>query len=202
MNRESKKVYVDTEQAAFQGCSAVGILFDGLQPEVIYTGKFIYSMALNNKKEKAYTILEDEYDVCFIFNDKIPEFNFYPVPRLEIFAYDSLGGCFSSTSSVDIDEENSPIYYITKNLEIYYLSSNLLKFLKMVVFYPLWRNELGLCNEELVISKQGQEYLSSTLKIKNNGFDYRKNIKREDNIIIYPSLEYAKKEIDFFEVEL
>lgn len=36
------------------------------------------------KKEKAHQILEDEFDVRFIYEDFTPIFDFYPITKMEL----------------------------------------------------------------------------------------------------------------------
>jgi len=205
MDREIAKVYIDIEQPRFQnGAGAFGIIVtnDGLQQDVIYTGKSVLSMPVSNKIETSYQILADEYNVCFIFDDNIPKLQFYPVPQLLIFAIDSLGGCFVSTNTaMDIKEEDAPIYYIDNNLRVFYLSSNLLRFLEIVVFCPMWKEKLGLTCDSMLFAKQGQEHLIRTLNLQNNNVAFGLNEENTDNIVIYPTFDEAKKEIPFYDVE-
>lgn len=166
------------------------------QQDIIYAGKFVLPMPISDRAE--ISLFSDEYDVCFIFDDNIPNLQFYPVPQLFIFAIDSFGGCFASTNIEMNIEKTAPIYYIEKNFKAHYLSPSLKKFLELVVFNPLWKKELNLPGKiNLNISKQRQEYLISKLNLQNSDTILDLN-KPTTSIKIYSSFDEAKKEIQFF----
>ncbi len=79
-----KKVYWDMLEN--KECIAVF----AADTEVVPAGATLYSMSVKEKNAE-YQKYADAYDLRFIFDDDIPLIDFYPVPRVDIFAQDSLG---------------------------------------------------------------------------------------------------------------
>lgn len=52
-------------------------------------GTTLYPMSVKDKNTE-YQRYADTYDLKFIFDDDIPQIDFYTVPRVDIFAKDSL----------------------------------------------------------------------------------------------------------------
>jgi len=205
MLNDEKTVYIDREQPCLQNVAACFYIADeeGKAKNIIFAGKSILSMPVNDKNEMAFQILANEYDVHFIFDDKIPQIEFYPVPLVGVFASDSSNGYFCSTNpELDILEEDAPIYYIDDKLNYYYLSSNLINFLSIVVFCPKWKEKFGIDNNVTpLFQHKGREYLIDTLHL-NAEFSVTKDIKKtEDNIIIFRSIDEAKKKIEFYDIQ-
>lgn len=89
--------------------------------EVISTGATISSMPISCK-DPEYKRYADEYDIHFIFDDALPQVEFYTVPLLDIFATDSNGGFFASIGEFfDLD---GPVYYIDGNHNCFYITDN------------------------------------------------------------------------------
>lgn len=205
MANKDKTVYIDKEQPCLQNIAAAFFITDdeGKQMNITFAGKTILSMPAKDKSEKIFRILANDYDVHFIFDDNIPQIKFYPVPQLVIIAADSLNGYFCSTNpNVDISEEDSPIYYIDEKLNYYYLASSLQAFLNIIVFFPEWKEKLGLeCNRTLPYELIEREYLIDMLHLQPVVFEPKdiKKIKKE--LIIYQSMEEAKRVIDFYDIQ-
>jgi hypothetical protein len=89
--------------------------------EVIPVGTTIYSMSNKNSKYKRFA---NEYDIHFIFDDNIPEVDFYTIPMMDIFATDDCGGYTGSLGHVTDLEKNIPICYIDKNRNCYLIADN------------------------------------------------------------------------------
>lgn len=198
------KIYIDTEQQLSNN-GATGFFLlnkDGIRPEIINAGKYVLSMPKSDKA-LSYQILTNEYDVNFIFDDNIPILNFYPVPQLLIFATDSFGGCFVSTNvTADIAQKKAPIFYLDQDFKVYYLSPNLKSFLELVIFNPLWKKQLNMpINEKLHFSKSGQEYLINKFNLRNKNAVIDLDKAKTESICIYSSLDDAKKEMQFFDID-
>lgn len=195
------KVYIDVEQECFKN-GAIGVIFadeKGKQKEIVLTGKIVSSMSVKEKSEKVYQILAEEYDVCFIFDDNIPNVDFYPVPKLEIFAYDSFDGYFCTTSShFSINEKDAPIYYVDKMLNSYYLASNLLEFIELILNKPSWKKEfLGFDRLQIKL-QENKQYIVDRLNLYDSC--YKKEILMDKSIKMYKSLEEAEKVISFYDL--
>lgn len=161
----TERIYIDMEKSFFQNkMKAVFIVVignDGKSSEIIYTGKTYLTMPVSDRIEKTYQILSNDYDINFIFDDDIPQFTFYPVPRFDIFATDSMGGCIGSTkNSVSIIEEVAPIYYISQTKQPYYIAPNLKEFMRLLVFCTDWRKGIDPSYHRTgVVSEHSKEYL-------------------------------------------
>lgn len=194
-----EKIYIDIEQILLKdGAFGVAIIGENSKSkEIIYTGKILSSMPISEKaEERAYKILDDDYDICFIFDDNIPNIDFYPVPKLEIFAFDSYNGFFCSAN--DSSEEDAQIYYIDKSLNIYYLASNIHEFIRLCIYNPEWKNKLF--KHDLIKEKadENKQYIIDKLKLSD--ISYKKEIEIDKSIKIYNSFEDAKKEISFYDL--
>lgn len=200
MNREGT-IYMDIEKIRLQDRAAAFYIQEdqGQMQNVIYTGKIISAMPIQEKTEKVYEILANDYDVHFIFEDSLPDLSFYPVPMLEIFAVDSFDGCFGTTcSGMSILDQNALIYYIDKNLKSYYLAENLREFISIIVSDLKWRKRLGLeFISELSVSRASKDYLTHMLGLKRlEDLNHWKK-EMEERVMIFSSYNEAAKVIDF-----
>lgn len=205
MSIDDKTLYIDVEELHQRYEGAIGLCItddSGKEQVPIFTGKVILSMPVKDKQEKAYEILAEEYDVRFIFDNAIPELKFYPIPQLNIFAIDSLGGCFASTNAaVDVSQNNAPIYYVNKELQCYCLAENLLSFIHLIVFQPDWKKGLVKDGDlTMAPSLEGKEYLIDTLKIDRDQVASGAEIELAETITIFESFKAAKKVIAFFDI--
>ena len=70
----------------------------GVIPEngevIVLTGVSVNSMPLSVKRKEgeAYDDFARKYGIYFIFDDCIPEIDFYTVPKIEVAATDNVGG--------------------------------------------------------------------------------------------------------------
>ncbi len=115
-NEAMRKVYIDKTEN--NECFAV-FLKDA---EVIFAGTTIYSMKRKeyNAEYKRYA---DKYDINFIFDDAVPQIDFYTVPQFDIMATDSEGGYIGTIGNVTCLEEDYKIGYIDKNKKCYIIAS-------------------------------------------------------------------------------
>jgi hypothetical protein len=203
MSEKMIRKYIDTE--SFENVTSVFIgAEDGEpQPEVIYAGKSFCPAPVSERSEPAYQILAKEYDIHFIFEDNVPVLRFYPVPQLLIFAKDSFGGYFVSTNNaMDLAEKNAPIFYIAKNLEARYLSSNLREFLELVVCNPLRKENLHLpFSDTRPVPGQGREYLIRAFNLRGGNASSDGKEPCADAITIYASFEEAERNLEFFRLD-
>lgn len=110
--------------------------------EVVTAGTTIYSMDVALKKE--YQIYADTYDIYFIFDDNIPEIDFYTTPQVDIIAIDSVGGFIGAVGESFILESDAPICYINKGLECFLIAENGREFIQNI---ESWRKRLKPYNK-------------------------------------------------------
>lgn len=133
--------YLDMTQA--KGCF-------GLIPEngeiIVLTGVSVYSMPLSVKRDEGevYNDFGRKYGIHFIFDDDIPEIDFYSVPRLDIGARDNDGGFIASVSEPFSLRDSVPLIYISADRKCYLLTKDATEFLTIV---SDWKNRLTPFNE-------------------------------------------------------
>jgi len=91
--------------------------------EIILTGTTIFSMSVYNRNEE-YQKYAHDYDIQFIFDDDIPDIEFYTVPHVDIMAKDRKGGFIGTVGQQCDLESDAPICYINKDLECLLISEN------------------------------------------------------------------------------
>lgn len=149
-----RKIYVDA--ALKKQCSSVFIK----NVKVVLAGTPVYVMTIKDKNEE-YQHFADSYDIHFIFEDDVPQIDFYTVPMVEIFAVDSAGGYIGSVGRPTDLQENIPICYIDKNRNCYLIANNGTEFLKIV---HRWKNRMKPysnidCLESIEVAKGKYEFL-------------------------------------------
>lgn len=96
-------------------------------------------------EENGFTALQRKRDIKLIWEGMIPKVDFYPVPSLTLFAHDGRGGYFAHDGNCSYySYENKPlmeskIFFISKELECWYLAENFRSFVQMVIFEPDWK---------------------------------------------------------------
>lgn len=98
--------------------------------EVIPAGTTVSSMSIKNKN-KEYQKFSEEYDINFIFDDNIPEIDFYAVPQVDVFAFDSKGGFFAAVGGITDLDGTEPVCYIDNNRKCFIIADSMRSFLKL-----------------------------------------------------------------------
>lgn len=98
--------------------------------EVIPAGTTVSSMGIKNKN-KEYQKFSEEYDINFIFDDNIPEIDFYAVPQVDVFAFDSKGGFFAAVGGITDLDGTEPVCYIDNNRKCFIIADSMRSFLKL-----------------------------------------------------------------------
>lgn len=143
-----KKVYIDRNSVP--GPTSVWIK----DAEVLWAGTVISSMPETYKDER-YKKIALEYDVHFIFDDKIPVVNFYAVPMFEVFAVDSAGGYIGSIGEAAHLGSDATICYISPKKKCLFIADNFSEFIK---HFDEWKQHMTPYNElEFFTSKEEAE---------------------------------------------
>ena len=128
--------YLDMTQT--EGCF-------GVIPEkgetIVLTGVSVYSMPLSVKRKEgeAYDDFAQKYGIHFIFDDCIPEIDFYSVPRIEIAATDNDGGFIASVGEPFSLRYPVPLIYVSAERKAYLITEDSSKLLSIA---SEWRNRL------------------------------------------------------------
>ena len=104
--------YLDMTKA--DGC--FGVIAENGE-EIVFTGVSVNSMPLSVKTNEAdaYADFARQYDISFIFDDEIPEIDFYTIPRIDIAAVDGDGGYIGSVGQPFDLSNKVPLVYISKD---------------------------------------------------------------------------------------
>lgn len=112
-----KKIYLDMTQATM--CIGAFVA----DAEVIPAGAVVSSMSVKHKNSE-YERYAREYDIHFIFDDKVPAVDFYTIPMVEIIATDSAGGYIGSVGQATDLQKEIPICYIDRDKNCYLIARN------------------------------------------------------------------------------
>ena len=128
--------YVDLTKT--EGC--IGILPENGET-IVLTGVSVNSMPLSVKQREGalYADFANKYGIHFIFDDDIPEIDFYSVPRLDIGARDNDGGFIASVSESFSLSDSICLVYISPDRKCYMLTKDATEFLSIV---SDWRGRL------------------------------------------------------------
>lgn len=118
-----KKIYIDMTDPEYDGTSVIA-----KNAVVIPAGTTVYSMPISDKSAE-YDQLAEEQDIHFIFDDHIPEVDFYTIPYIDIFAYDSRGGLLGTVGAVTDLESDRQIIYISSDHRCFVAGQSLKHFL-------------------------------------------------------------------------
>lgn len=127
-----KKIYWDVSER--EGCIGVFVK----DAEIVQAGVTLYSMSSKDKNAE-YQYFADSFDLRFLFDDDIPKIDFYTVPRVDIFAKDSLGGLFGTVGQTTDIDDAAPICYINQAKECFWVANGLKAFLQMLKSECEWR---------------------------------------------------------------
>lgn len=127
-----KKLYYDRTENA--DCVSIFVK----DAEIIPAGTTVFSMSIKSKNEE-YQKFGDEYDIHFIFDDNIPEIDFYTTPQTDIFAFDSKGGFFAAVGGITDVDGTEPVCYIDNNRKCFIIADNMRNFLESA---PYWRKNM------------------------------------------------------------
>ncbi len=127
--------------------------------KLIFAGTTISSMP-ESYKDDTYIMLEDLYDIRFIFERYVPVVNFYAVPRIDIFATDSNNGYWGTIGDVtDINNMIAQICYINNQNKIFLAAENLRNFIYPIDSLNERKNKIMNITDEVVLypSKEDAE---------------------------------------------
>lgn len=117
----------------------------GVIPEngevIVLTGVSVNSMPLSVKRKEgeAYDDFARKYGIHFIFDDCIPEIDFYTVPKIEVAATDGDGGFIASVGEPFSLRDSVPLIYISAERKAYLITEDSRKFLSIA---SKWKEKL------------------------------------------------------------
>ncbi len=120
--------------------------------EIIPAGTTVYSMPIADKNEE-YQHFADAYDVHFIFEDMVPDIDFYAVPRVDIMAVDSHGGYIGTVGGLTDMESEFPICYIDQSRKVFLIADT---FKSFVLDCADWRKHLKSYDDVTLFSSKDE----------------------------------------------
>lgn len=192
--------YIDVEQLGPGFLGAVGVSENRTSQQIIFAGITIVSTQVSEKNERVYKILSAEYGIDFIFEDEKPVFLFYPVPQLFIFAMDKPEGVFACTKNApSFDEQDTPIYYINKEKQMFQLARNLRGFFQLIVGKADWKGTLT--DEHLPpVNEDDEDYLIHLFHLDSQSSKEKIHIEQSKEVMFFSSLKDAKKNLEFLDI--
>lgn len=130
--------YIDREE-----WNGISIIIKGT--DIIAAGNTVYPMQIKDKNEE-YQKIAEKYDVHFIFDDNVPQLDFYTIPYIDIMATDSFGGYIGTVGSASDLESSAPICYISREKRCYIIADNFRAFMRHL---DSWKDQMA--EEETVI---------------------------------------------------
>ena len=121
-------IYYDSEEFEKGLCSDAFVM-KNMKP--IPAGTSIFSMP-DTEKNRKWKSFADKYDIHFIFENDIPEVDFYSVPQFHIMATDSNGGLIGIIGGKDSLNTHLPIGYITHDRDCFLIASSGYSFLENI----------------------------------------------------------------------
>ena len=141
-------VYFDFDEKEKEFPSSESFVLKNMKP--IPAGTSIFSMPDTEKNSK-WKSFADKYDIHFIFDEDIPEVNFYAVPQFHIMATDSSGGLIGIIGGKDSLNTHLPIGYVSSKHECFLVSSSGFSFLENI---NQWKQLLKPYNALMLFSSK------------------------------------------------
>ncbi len=160
-------------------------------------GKYIMPSYMDCSLTSVDSMFARFYDFHQAFHKELPQFSFYPVPELLIFAIDSHGGAFVSTNpqAKHPDCTQADIYYLDAQKRLYFLAENMQDFFSLLIFCPDFKQQLGLAD----IPTPQPDPKGRALLIERYDLHPQALPQTEKNpaIRFFSSFEEAKQHLDF-----
>lgn len=165
--------YLDMTQV--KGC--FGVIPENREV-IVLTGVSVNSMPLSVKRKEgeAYDDFARKYGIHFIFDDCIPEIDFYTVPKIEVAATDNVGGFIASVGEPFSLHVSVPLIYISADRKAYLITEDSREFLSIA---SKWKEKLT-------------PYDGITL------YKSKEDARKEYQIVDFEQTEAYKKHIEIF----
>lgn len=205
-----KHIFLDIEEAE-NGCMSV-LLQD---QQVVFAGKSINSLTDRDSHQSVYQIFAETFGIYFCQANTVQDFNFYPLPMVEIFATDGDGGCYASVGgggSLD-DGDEFPIVHISPQQKVISMGQGMRSFFSLCTYFPYWKAYLeNPTNDMLNHLEQAYQFLHPALerhrRLLSGLFCLERSVESLQNlctnalpVTLYPSRQAAEKENAFLNVK-
>ena len=179
-----KKVYLNIEMmqkdtyTAEEGC------------EVIRAGKD-FALSVMTCEENGFLSLQRKRGIYLIFEGNVPKVDFFPVPKLTLFARDMDGGFFAYA------EKNGAqaVHYVSAALECWYLAKDLREFVQLAVFEPQWKEKITGISTAYNETAEETAALGMVFGLYPPQGSLLEKIYREDTVTVYENEEKARQKL-------
>lgn len=133
---EEQTIYFDKEQLSHSTLPTIS------NTRVLPAGKSIKPSFPGCEVTAIDRIFSEQYDFHLCFPKELPQFSFYPVPELLVFAIDGQGGTFvSSNLNAKLEDVGrADIYYLDRKRQLHWLAPSWNTFLSVLVFTEDWKS--------------------------------------------------------------
>lgn len=143
-------------------------------------------------EENGFTSLQRRRGICLIFEGMIPKVDFYPVPSLTLFAHDGGGGYFAHDGKGLMEAK---IYFISSELECWYLAEDFRTFIRMVIFEPDWKRKITEETAEIHETEEELTDFGMLFGLEKPVVCLSEKIEKEKSFDIYENIEKAREKV-------
>ena len=145
-----KRAYFNVESEKFRGTLGVFMIEDGEDIECVWAGKRFETYVMTCE-ENGFTSLQRKRGLHLFFEGLVPKVDFFPAPYLTLFAHDGENGYFAFAEK----EDDAEVYFVSDQLECWYLAKNFQTFVQMMIFEPDWKEKIT--GKAITISETEEE---------------------------------------------
>ena len=142
-------------------------------------------------EENGFTSLQRKRGINLIWEGMLPKPDFFPVPSLTFFAHDGRGGYFAHSGK----GLESAIYFVSNELECWYLAENFRTFVQMAVFEPDWKVKITGEQAEISETEAEQADFGMLFGLYAPAEKLTEKIRRETAYEIFENIEKAGEKV-------
>ena len=142
-------------------------------------------------EENGFTSLQRKRGINLIWEGMLPKLDFYPVPSLTFFAHDGRSGYFAHSGK----GLESTIYFISAQLECWYLAENFRTFVQMVVFEPNWKEKITGEKQDIMETEEKLADFGILFGLSAPAEKLTEKICREPAYEIFENIEKAREKV-------
>ena len=142
-------------------------------------------------EENGFTSLQRKRGIYLIWEGNLPKLDLYPVPSMTFFAHDGDGGYFAHMGK-DMD---TPICFISKELECWTIAGSFREFVQMVVFEPNWKEKITGEKQEIFETEEELAAFGMLFGLSAPDWKLSENIRRNSFHQIYENVEKAREKM-------
>ncbi len=117
--------------------------------EIIPSGKAFNCIPEDEESQAIYSLIKGHCDIIFITEPPRLKLDFYPVPIVWFFAYDSGGNYFGTLNGMgSVEDDEFPVVFVNSTTLAHGIIAESIKaFFSLANYYPFWR-EIINCEQK------------------------------------------------------